>query len=97
MTLPMSFMPAAPVSATAASMAAATCGLVHLLGHEAHDDGDLLALLVGELGAGIVLVDLQALLALLHHLLQQAEDLVVGQRLLAGAARLDVAVLEGRR
>ena len=50
----------------------------------------------GELGAAGLVVDAGQFLALLDHLLQQAEDVVVAGLALAGAARLDILVLERR-
>ena len=64
MTLPMSFMEAAPVSAMAASMAAVISVVRHLLGQELVDDGDFLALLLLELGTSGLAVDVGQFLAL---------------------------------
>ena len=69
-------------------------GLVELLGQEALDDLGLLALLGGELVSFVLGVHMRALLALLDHLLEQREDLLVGRRAPVGATRLDVLVLD---
>ena len=50
-TLPMSLIPAAPVSAIAALTAALDLCLAHLLRQEALDDGDLVLFLLRQLGA----------------------------------------------
>ena len=71
-------------------------GFRELLRQEGLDIGDFLALLLGELGAGVLLIDPGAFLALLDHLGQQGAQFVVGEGILALAALLDVAVLQRR-
>ena len=73
-------------------------GLVlgHLLRQIGGDDRDFLALLGGEVGTAALLVKLDRFVALLDHLLQQSQQIVVAQRRLAQAARLDVGVLQRR-
>ena len=90
----MSFMDAAPVSVIAAAIAAFISASDICLRQEAGDDRDLAALLVGELLAAALLVEVDRFLALLDHLLHQREQRAVVERLLAGAARLDVGVLD---
>ena len=68
----------------------------HLLRQIRRDHRDLLALLRCKLGAAALFVELDRLLALLDHLLEDAEQIGVRQRRLAVAARLDVGVLDGR-
>ena len=69
-------------------------GLAHLLGQVGLDDLDLAALLLRELVAAAFDVDVDRLLALLDHLLQEPQQLLVGERGLAGALGLDVGVLD---
>src|SRR5499427_3998406 len=66
----------------------------HLLGKISRDDLDLAALAIGKLRPASLVVKLDRFLALLDQLLQQAEKLLVGERLLALALRLEVGVLE---
>src|SRR4029079_1369821 len=54
----------------------------------------LLALLLGEIGAAGIGVDLLGLLALLDHLGEQLEQLGIGRLRLADRARSDVAILD---
>src|SRR5215470_17325989 len=72
-------------------------GLVELPRQIALDDGDLLGFLAGQLGPAAALVELDALMALAHHLLHHLDDLgladAVGDAATAGG---DVAVLERR-
>ena len=68
----------------------------HLLRQVTGDDRDLLLLLLHEIGAAALLVELDRFLALLDHLLQQAEHLGIAERLLALPARLDIGILERR-
>src|SRR5262249_19500921 len=70
-------------------------GLRQLLRKVGADDVDLAALLGGELLATSLFVKLDRLLTLLDQLLQQAEQVVVGERWLALPLRLEVGVLEG--
>src|SRR5215211_136993 len=74
----------------------ARLGVVHLPRQEALDDGDLLALLIGELAAAGLIVDRDRFLALLDHLLQECEDLLLARLPPARAPRLDILVLERR-
>ena len=67
-----------------------------MLRQETADDRDLATLLLGELGAAALVVKLNRLLALLDELLQQAQDVGIGERIPASAARLDVGVLDRR-
>ena len=67
-----------------------------LLRQELANDLDLLALLLCELGAAGVGIDLLRLLALLNHLGEQLEQLRVGRLRLAGSTRGDVAILYRR-
>src|SRR5579885_79150 len=72
--------------------------LVELPGQEARDDRDLLLLLAHQIGAVALLVEDDALLALLHHLLQHLDDLRLADP--GGIARRpsgDVPVLELRQ
>jgi len=72
--------------------------LVELPRQVALDDGDLLGFLPGKLGPAAALVELDALVALAHHLLHHLDDLgladAVGD---AAAAGGNVAVLERRQ
>ena len=70
--------------------------LRELHGEQLADDSDLLALLLGKLGAPRFGIDLLGLLALLDHLGEKIEHLGVGGLALAGRARGDVAVLYSR-
>src|SRR5215831_14664564 len=69
--------------------------LRHLLGQIGRNDRDLLAFLCRELRASALVVELDRLLALLDHLLQQRKQFSVGQGRLALPARLDIGVLDG--
>src|ERR1043165_1844104 len=68
----------------------------HLLRQIFLDDRNLLALLRDKIRAPAFLVKLGGLVALLDHLLQHPERLIVGKRGLALPARLDVGVLQRR-
>ncbi len=54
------------------------------------------ALLVGQLRPAALVVELDQFLALLDQLLQEAEDIGIGERALAASARLDVGILDRR-
>src|SRR5262249_6434064 len=69
-------------------------GIRHLAREKRPDDLDLAALLAGELVAAGLVVDLRRLLALLDQLLQQREEVVVGERSLLAGVRLDIGVLD---
>ena len=101
MTLPMSFMPCAPVSLIDRGDRRLRLGLRHLLRQKALDDLDLAALLVGELLAAALVVELDQFLALLDHLLQKPEQVVVGERPLppvrASMSAFLIAALTSRR
>src|SRR5262249_43172941 len=66
----------------------------HLLGQIAGDDGNLLLLLLDQIGAAALLVKLDRFLPLLDHLLQEADHLGIAERRLAGTARLNIGILE---
>ncbi len=85
MTLPMSFGEAAPVSAMAAWIAARVSSSSICWGRKLGDDRGLGALSFRELGPAALVVDRGGFVALLDHLLEQGEDLLLGQRLLAEA------------
>src|ERR1043166_9382570 len=70
--------------------------LRHLLRQVTRNDRDFLALLRREVGAAALLVKLDRFLALLDHLLQQTDTVVLAQRRFAPPARLDVGVLPRR-
>ena len=96
MTLPMSLTLWAPVALMTSAIAAFASASDICCGQIGPDDLDLAALLVGEFLAAGLVVDFDRFLALLDHLLQEAEELVVGQHGLALPLRLDVGVLDRR-
>src|SRR5262245_57726866 len=69
-------------------------GVRHLAREKRPDDLDLAALLPGELVAAGLVVDLRGFLVLLDQLLQQREEVVVGERSLLAGFRLDIGVLD---
>ncbi len=83
MTLPMSLMLVAPVALMTSRNGRLRLRFRHLLGKIGRDDLDLAALPIGKLRAAGLVVELDRFLALLDHLLQQAEKFLVGERLLA--------------
>ena len=77
------------------AIAALASDLRHLLRHEALDDLDLGTLAVGQFLAAGLVVDLDQFLALLDHLLQDAEQIIVGERF-PRTFLLDLGVLDRR-
>src|SRR5690606_19251718 len=67
-----------------------------LLRQQRLDDGDFLVLFGRHFAAAILGVELRRLAALLDHLAEDTDDVVVAYALAAGLPRGDVAILDGR-
>ena len=95
MTLPISFVPAAPSVGDRGLGRGGDLVIAHLARQKAFDDRDLVFLLLRQLGAVALPVERDRFAPLLDHALQHAQDLGIGDAgRIAGAARRDVAVFQ---
>ena len=70
--------------------------IAKLLGQKIFDDGDFVALLRREFRASAIFERFGGFLALLHHLAQDLQNLLIGHGVFARAAMRNITILNGR-